>query len=60
VTLQAVQIIPFGWPPQTDPTKLEVPYYDSIPWPAIPCPPIFILALYAKHLTVNLTSAPAP
>src|SRR5205085_1587350 len=60
VTIEAAEVIPLGSPPATDPMTLVTPCYDWIPSDAIPCGDAFILALHAKHLTLNLTSAPAP
>jgi hypothetical protein len=60
VTLQSAQPLWLGNPPITDPLLLWVPYYDWIPSATIACGDTFILALHAKHLTVNLAAAPAP
>jgi hypothetical protein len=57
VTLAAAQVIPLGIPPATDPTQLAVPAFDLIPTPSIACGDTFILALHAKHLIIELSSA---
>ncbi len=57
VTLAAAQIIPLGSPPVTDPAQLDLPAFDLIPTPGIVCGDTFILALHAKQLIIELSSA---
>lgn len=57
VQLNAAQIIPLGMPAATDPLMLPVPAFDLIPTSSIGCDNTFILALHAKHLIINLSSA---
>jgi hypothetical protein len=57
VTLAAAQIIPLGFPPETDPTQLAVPGVDAIPSQTIACGDTFILALHEQHLIIEMASA---
>jgi hypothetical protein len=57
VTLAAAQTIDLGSPPETDPTRLEVPGTDLIPAQSIACGDTFILALHEKHLIIELAAA---
>jgi hypothetical protein len=55
--LNAMEIIPLGAPPETDPTQLAVPAMDLIPSPTLACSDTSILALHVKHLVITLSSA---
>jgi hypothetical protein len=56
-SLNAMEIIPLGAPPETDPTQLAAPAMDLIPSPTLACGDTSILALHVKHLVIALSSA---
>ena len=59
VQVDALQAVPLGLPPQTNPVQLSVPAVTAR-HEAIDCPGHALLALHASHLFLNLSQESAP